>query len=190
MCSSSHFMCVSPFLQGFPCHGRGGFALPRADPPPIFFFRKRKRAAAGPKEKPFGKQGEARPFNQPFSGFRRCRGRAVLFPRFPLRCALPWRAACVCRGPKGPKRPLRGLRPLRTPLMCSIMPASRSGAWGSSCLRVYLRASRFAARCLGGRPSRISPDPAPGAAGERAGFPIPHRTPRALPRPFGPHSAP
>ena len=93
-------------------------------------------------------------------------------------------------GPKVPKRPLRGLRPLRTPLMYSIMPASRSGAWGSSCLCVYLRASRFAARCLGGRPSRISPDPAPGAAGERAGFPIPHRTPRALPRPFGPHSAP
>ena len=49
------------------------------------------RAAAGPKEKDaffLTNRESPSPFNRPFSGFRPRRGRTVLFPRCPLRCAL------------------------------------------------------------------------------------------------------
>ena len=53
---------------------------------------------------------------------------------------------------------------------------SLTGAWASPCPCAPFRAFRFARPCPGRHPGCFSPDTAPGAAGEGAGFPIPHRT--------------
>ena len=60
--------------------------------------------------------------------------------------------------------------------MYNGVPFSPSGAWISPCLCAPSRAFRFARPCPGRHPGCFSPDTAPGAAGEGAGFPIPHRT--------------